>query len=130
MSTIAVTPGITPTLGQLITFDCDVTEHVKRPRVEVKAYQDGGLVYGETLSADQEVQQELTGLPGVILGGAPPVDVPDDGDPTTPTHFPGGSVWANTGGPAECVANLFHFAQVKGVQTYMLLAQVQFHAEG
>jgi len=100
-----------PALGELVTFDSGSPNNVKNPRIEVLCYQNGTLVYGEAGSADQTVQQEVTGYPGFILGGS-------------------ASLWLSTGGPAQCTANLFFFGSKAGVQTYNLLATTSFAATG
>lgn len=87
-------------LGDQITFIVTIDGNVKTPRVEILAYQDETLVYAEAGSA----------FDTFMLGGNPQ----------------GGSNWADAGGPATCVANLFFFKK----QEYVLLASTQFNAEG
>jgi hypothetical protein len=100
-----------PALGSLVLFDTGYPSNVKNPRIEVLCYQDGQLVYGETASANEAAQQELTGSPGLTLGG-------------------GGSIWLTNGGEADCVANLFYFGSKAGQQTYNWLAKTEFTATG
>jgi hypothetical protein len=106
-----------PALGTLVTFDVAYPTSAKNVRIEVRCFQNGTLVYGEAGSADQTVQQQLTGSPGFVLGGAPAIN-----------GFSGGSIWANVGGAADCTANLFYFGSKAGQQTYNLLATTQFAA--
>jgi hypothetical protein len=99
----------TPALGSLVTFDSGYPSNIKSARIEVLCYQGGQLVYGEAGSADQAVQQSLTGYPGFVLGGS-------------------ASVWKTAGGPASCTANLFYFGSKSGAQTYNRLATTSFDA--
>ena len=106
-----------PALGTLVTFDVAYPSNAKNVRIEVLCYQNGTLVYGEAGSADQTLQQQLTGSPGFILGGAPAIN-----------GFSGGSIWANVGGAADCTANLFYFGSKAGQQTFNVLVTTQFVA--
>ena len=89
-------------LGDTVTFTTTgIPKKVKIPRIEVLAYQDGALVYGEAGGVSDSF----------LLGG-------------------GGSIWKDRGGPADCVANLFYFDNSGPTQTYVRLATTNFHAEG
>ncbi len=116
MPTITLVNPPEPHYQSVVTFTVTgVPKKVKSPRVEVLAYQDGSLVYGETGSLDQALGngQDPLGYSGFLLGG-------------------GGSIWVyehpNT--PADCVANLFYFDNSGPTQKYVLLATTTFHAEG
>jgi len=108
---VAASTSSTPALGDVVTFDTGYPSSVKNPRIELLCYQSGALVYGETASADQVKQQELTGSPGLTLGG-------------------GGSIWKDNGGAADCTANLFYFGSKAGQQTFNVIATTSFAAAG
>lgn len=97
-------------LGDLVNFTSSYPGNLKNPRIEVLCYQDGTLAYGEAGSS----------LDWFQLGGNPD----------------GGSIWASTGGPADCTANLFYWASGNhewnggGQQTYVLLGTTSFAANG
>lgn len=69
-------------------------------RVQVLAYQDGAVVYGEAGPADQ----------AFLLGG-------------------GSSQWRANGGPAHCVATLYYW-QFHPRQIFHPFATVEFDASG
>ena len=100
-----------PSLGDMVTFDAGYPSNVRNPRVDLKCYQNGALVYGETASLDQDAQTQLTGQPGLTLGG-------------------GASLWLTNGGPADCVATLYYLSQKSGTQIYNGLATTEFAAAG
>lgn len=105
-----------PALGQQATFTIavpskyDCTGHAGCARVEVRAYQDGNLVYGEATDIESARGNDRP----LVLGGA----------------IGAGSIWAQQGGPADCVANLFRFGKEQGQQVYELLATTSFAAGG
>jgi len=104
-----------PRLGGTVYFTIPlegIPTTVKNPRVEVLAYQNEQLVYGEAGSVAQATGLDpVVGLDGFLLGG-------------------GSSIWLQQGGPAHCVANLFYFGKEKGRETYEFLATCQFEATG
>lgn len=102
-ATIALATDLPVSVGDLVTFDVEMDKHVHNPRVEVLAYQDGQLVYGEAGDPEHEFQ----------LGGNPD----------------GGSDWVrNGGGPADCIVNLYYFKNGNPVTT-VYLASTAFHAD-
>lgn len=90
-----------PALGSTVAFDAGYPKTVKTPRVAVKCFQDGSLVYAEARSVDESFQ----------LGGA-------------------GSDWLRSGGAATCAADLFYFTYKGKIQTYHWLASTDFAAAG
>ena len=88
-----------PSLGSQVAFDAGYPTTVKTPRVAVKCYQDGTLVYAEARNVDESFQ----------LGGA-------------------GSDWLRSGGAASCTADLFYFTYKGQIQTYHWLASTDFAA--
>jgi hypothetical protein len=102
-SIVLATPN--PALGVSVSFTSAPTDlsgpPKSQPRIQVMAYQDGVLVYGEAGPASQSF----------LLGGA-------------------GSAWLTNGGPAHCVADLFFWSYKGGQQTFELLASTEFDAAG
>jgi hypothetical protein len=90
-----------PSLGSTVGFDAGYPKTVKNPRVAVKCYQDGSLVYAEAGSVADSF----------VLGGA-------------------SSDWVRSGGAANCQADLFYFTYKGKVQTYHWLASTDFAAAG
>lgn len=88
-------------LGDDVTFTTTIDKTVKNPRIGVDCYQNNVLVFGMGGS----------NLDAFQLGGA-------------------SSDWLRNGGPADCVATLFHFDNSGPVQTYVAHATTSFHAEG
>ncbi len=88
-----------PSLGSTVAFDAGYPRTVKNPRVAVKCYQAGTLVYAEAGTVDDSF----------VLGG-------------------GGSDWLRSGGVASCTADLFYFTYKGKVQTYHWLASTDFDA--
>ena len=91
-------------LGDAITFTTTVANNVRNPRIEVLAYQDGVLVYGEAGGTDDTF----------VLGG----------------NVDGGSIWRNVGGPATCIANLYYFTHKANTPGVVYLAADGFEAGG
>lgn len=92
-----------PSLGDEITFTVTgVPKNVQNPRIEVLAYQDGQLVYGEAGGIDHTF----------LLGG----------------NVDRGSIWREVGGPATCVANLYHFTHKANTPDAPRLASTAFEA--
>lgn len=116
MASINLREGSELKLGGTVRFICDVPKNVSNARIEILGYdvESGEFIYGEAISADDEVNLTLRGQYGVVLGGAPG----------------SGSIWARRGGPAHCIVNLFYFGQHAGHQTYNKLASLTFEAEG
>ena len=115
MTTIALRPGSDARLGGTVFFDVTgIPKSVQNPRVQVLALdENANVIYGETGSLAQAVGDgtDPLGYSGFLLGG-------------------GGSVWKDRGGPAHCMANLYHLPKVKGQQTFVVLATCQFEAAG
>lgn len=94
-------------LGDTVTFTTSFDGKLKNPRIEVLCYQNSVLVYGEGGSAYDTF----------LLGG-------------------GGSLWKDSGGPADCVANLYYFKvgthewNGSGQQETVYLATTSFSAAG
>jgi hypothetical protein len=124
LATPAGFAAVQPSLGTTVTFAAGYPKNVNNPRVEVLCYQStdpsglalydpnrGYLVYGETGDIGQALGDGTSplGYNGFLLGG-------------------GMSAWLLNGGSADCLANLFYFAQHAGVQTYNLLATTSFAA--
>ena len=105
---IAIADGSELALLGEVMFTVDGLKHLKNPRIQVLAYQDGGLVYGEAGGIDH----------AFLLGGS-------------------SSDWQRAGGPADCHADLFYFLSGNhewsggGAQTgVVILASVDFAASG
>lgn len=114
MSMISLRSDSDARLGGTVKFDVvDVPKNVQNPRVLVSAFQDGNLTYAEGGSLAQATGDgtDPLGYSGFLLGG-------------------GGSVWKDAGGPAHCVAQLFHFGKDKGKQTFVVDASCEFEAAG
>ena len=90
-----------PRLGAAVAFDAGYPKTVRNPRVAVKCYQDGVLVYAEAGGVDESF----------VLGG-------------------GSSDWLRSGGSASCEADLFYFTYKGKVQSYHWLASTAFDAAG
>jgi hypothetical protein len=95
------TASVQPTLGSSVAFATGYPKAVKNPRVAVKCYQDGVLVYAEAGTVDDSF----------VLGGA-------------------SSDWLRSGGAANCEADLFYFTYKGNVQSYHGLASTTFDAAG
>jgi hypothetical protein len=87
------------TLGSTVTFATGFPTNVKNPRIEVLCYQNDQLVFGMAGGVDY----------AFLLGG-------------------GGSIWLDSGGGADCTANLYYFGWRAGTQTYNWLASTTFTA--
>jgi hypothetical protein len=104
-----------PSFGNAVTFNVAVDKYdcvgnARCARVEVRAYQDGSLVYAETGDLGQARGDGTSplGYNGFLLGGAM-------------------SIWLqNGGGPANCEAILYRFGKEKGNQVYIELARTSF----
>lgn len=117
MTTIALRSDSDTRLGGTVYFDCaGIPKNVANPRVQVLAFDEhGDLIYGETGSLVRASGFDpVTGLTGFQLGGAPGQ----------------GSLWAQSGGPAHCVATCFEFGKAKGQQVFVALASCSFEAAG
>jgi len=89
-----------PHLGGPATFAVTYPAQVKYPRVAVRCYQDGSMVYAEAGPSDQVF----------LLGGA-------------------SSDWLRAGGPASCTAELFYIVWNGGnPQEVTTLAWTSFEA--
>jgi hypothetical protein len=99
-ATITLDQPAPVTLGEYVTFTTTgIPNHIKNPRIEVLCDRAGALVYGEAGGIAD----------AFLLGG-------------------GGSIWLDTGGPADCTANLFYFDNSGPSQTYVQLASTTFGA--
>lgn len=100
---IALDPNTPPALGQPLDFiwTTDGLHGNQKPRIQVMAYQDGELVYGEAYPAGEGFDP---------LGG-------------------GGSLWLTNGGPTRCIATLYYW-DFHPVQTFVALASIEFDAAG
>ena len=91
-----------PHLGGMVSFSVTYPSTVKSPRVAVRCYQSGVLVYAEAGTAFESFQ----------LGG-------------------GSSDWLRAGGPAQCTGELFYFIwKPNQPQEYYSLAWTSFDAAG
>ncbi len=93
--------SVQPSLGSTVAFAAGYPSNVRSPRIAVKCYQSGTLVYAEAGAVGESF----------VLGGA-------------------GSVWLTNGGAANCNADLFYFTYNRGVQTDHWLASTSFDAAG
>ena len=92
-----------PHLGDAVDFTVTIPKlpgNIK-VRIQVLAYQNGDLTYGEAGPYDQ----------AFLLGG-------------------GSSIWKEQGGPASCVATLYHWSYTGGIQKFNELASTSFEAGG
>jgi hypothetical protein len=102
-----VTFNVTLT-GKDARYDC--SGQSKCARVELQAFQDGNLVYGETGSLGQARGDGTDPLnySGFTLGG-------------------GWSLWVESGGgPAYCVAKLFRYDHTGKTPQFVVIAQTEF----
>ena len=91
-----------PTLGSEVTFSVTHPKSVKNPRVAVRCYQDGDMVYAQAGPYDF----------AFLLGGA-------------------ASDWLDSGGSADCTAELFYFdSKGNKVTVAYSLATTEFAAAG
>jgi hypothetical protein len=91
-----------PRLGGEVTFTVTYPDQVKYPRIAVRCYQGGEMVYAEAGTYDHVF----------LLGG-------------------GWSVWLERGGPAECTAELFYIVwHGSNTQEVFSLAWTSFQAAG
>jgi len=91
-----------PHLGSAITFAVTYPSQVKYPRVAVRCYQDGSMVYAEAGPSDHVF----------LLGGA-------------------SSDWLRVSGPASCTAELFYIIwNGSNTQEVVSLAWTSFSAAG
>ncbi len=93
--------GLTPHLGDTVTFSYNLMENVKSPRIQVVCSQNGTMVYGEAYSAIGN---------SFMLGGS-------------------SSTWLSVGGPASCVATLYSWNYTP-TQTFVSYASMSFNALG
>jgi hypothetical protein len=102
--TLEMTTPLPVKLGDIVEFHVE-SQGVPNPRVDVLAYQDGVLVYGEANgpSKDGHVQFELGG---------------------------GASNWKTNGGPADCEARLYYFKSGQPITTVYLDGPINFPADG
>jgi len=110
--TIAINPSSQLYLGGIVSFDWSV-EGLKgnqNPRIQLMAYQDGEVVYGEAHNAEPKLGDPPFDGASFQLGGA-------------------SSQWLENGGPADCVATLYYWDNHPN-QVFVALASVEFHAEG
>ncbi len=100
MSSIALATPLPVSLGDTVTFDTVFDGHGHPTlRVQVLAYQDDELVYGEAGDPGHEF----------VLGGA-------------------SSFWLANGGPAHCHADLYYFSHQGNHPTTVILASCDFEA--
>jgi hypothetical protein len=91
-----------PALGSELTFSTTYPNSAKNPRIDVRCYQNGTLVYGEAGGVNQVF----------VLGGY-------------------ASDWKAAGGPANCSARLFDLSwNGNNMQDVTWLASTSFDAAG
>ena len=92
-----------PALGNRVTFATTVGSIAgwEYPMVDLECRQDGAIVFSQLDKPDA----------AFLLGG-------------------GGSVWLNTGGPANCTADLDAYGSKGGTWSVRLLSETSFDATG
>jgi hypothetical protein len=117
--TLSINPASDLHLGGHIQFDYTVGGKLPGntlPRIQLLSYQD--------TDGDGQIDDIVCG----VAGNAEPGTSYD----AQPWVLGGGSSqWLTNGGPATCVASLYYWGQVKGIQTWVRLSEdLTFIAEG